>query len=593
MTRRRLLFASLGALGLALYLWPAIAAPVVLWTDSAIDLRWAETRVFWPERERGPAGPPHPGKPGYLIFLWLARWAVPGVSAARSVVLAQTLLLWMSIAGTSLYIAKRKGATAGASLYLVLILFLRFRDAASAIMTEAVTAALVLPIGALTLLPPWRRGRGFVLLAAAIALLFFVRPNAGAIALALAGFKLLLDRAWRPLALLLLSSAAFLLPLWLLARAPNKGGILGDLAGTMLDGSADYTWRPSLEPWPRRATEAETVREELRAAVQNWKVFLRQERTDFRRQLLWRALHGIFGTEFYDARWSSAYRRLDEASRILAPFLLLAAIPLLLLLPFSGPEKAWNGIGPLLILLLIAQSLVLASYPRYVLPFLPVLLMLFTLALKEAAGSGRRRLLGSALLSLALAGLLAMQRGVLSWEWGQVEAPVVTLTQRIHRGALPAAEPATLHIRIAPPLLPTNAHLEILGPGSRPLYSSLGDSSRHRASIPIALPGWLLETNRREPVELQLVSRGDYGPVHYLLFPVVPPPWGPPARRKGSVDLSPATGITAGSLDWWAHPGAEAKEVERQPAEKSGLRPRPRPRVGRKGPSKKRGRAPS
>lgn len=562
MIARRLFSAFVGAAGLALYVWPALAAPVVLWTDSATDLRWAEARDFWPERERDPTGPAHPGKPGYLIFLWLARRAFPGAGEARSVVLTQSLLLWVSIAASSLYIGKRKGLALGLSSYLILILFLRFRDAASAVMTEAITAALFLATVVLTLLPPWRRARGFALLAAVLVLLFLIRPNAGAVALALAGFKLLLDRAWRPLGLLLLTFTALLLPLWLFARPRAEGGSLGDLAGTMLDGSAEYAWRPSLGPWPQRKTEGEIVRAELSSAARNWRLFLREQGVDFRRQLLWRALHGTFGTEFYDARWSSAYRRLDTASRILAPILLLTAISLLLLLPFSGPEKSWNGIGPLLILLLVAQSLVLASYPRYALPFLPVLLLLLILALKEGRRWDRRRLLGSAVVGLVLAGLLATQRGILSWEWGQVETSGVTLTQRIPRGALPLRDPATLHVRIAPPLLPTNANLEVFGPGSRLLFSSL-DASRQRPTLTIALPGWLLEANRIGPVDLELVSRGEHGPVHYLLFPVVPPPWGAPAHRKGSVDLSPATGITAGSLDWWAHPGAEAQARRR------------------------------
>ena len=45
MTTRRLACGALGILGLALYLWPAIAAPVVLWADSQFDLRWAREGV--------------------------------------------------------------------------------------------------------------------------------------------------------------------------------------------------------------------------------------------------------------------------------------------------------------------------------------------------------------------------------------------------------------------------------------------------------------------------------------------------------------------------------------------------------------------
>jgi hypothetical protein len=39
--RRAILCGLLGAAGLAVYLWPALEAPVVLWSDSHIDLAWA------------------------------------------------------------------------------------------------------------------------------------------------------------------------------------------------------------------------------------------------------------------------------------------------------------------------------------------------------------------------------------------------------------------------------------------------------------------------------------------------------------------------------------------------------------------------
>jgi len=69
------------------------------------------------------------------------------------------------------------------------------------------------------------------------------------------------------------------------------------------------------------------------------------------------------------------------------------------------------------------------------------------------------------------------------------------------------------------------------------------------------MPESLLEKNRHGPVELTLVSRGTYDAAHFLVFPVIPPPWGPQAGREGTDDLSPASGISSGSLDWWAHPG--------------------------------------
>jgi len=73
---RRALLAFLGAAGLALYLWPALKAPVVLWSDSEIDLAWARDGVGIVS----PAPPPpsaHPAKPGWIAFLRAASVGSP------------------------------------------------------------------------------------------------------------------------------------------------------------------------------------------------------------------------------------------------------------------------------------------------------------------------------------------------------------------------------------------------------------------------------------------------------------------------------------------------------------------------------------
>jgi hypothetical protein len=97
----------------------------------------------------------------------------------------------------------------------------------------------------------------------------------------------------------------------------------------------------------------------------------------------------------------------------------------------------------------------------------------------------------------------------------------------------------------------------IFGPGASLLYTSRTDHARQRPFVTVPLPDWLLEANRQGPVDLLLVSTGGYGPTDYLLFPVIPPPWGKGARREGSAALSPTTGIFTGALDWWAHAGPE------------------------------------
>lgn len=549
---RKLLYGVLAALGLALYLWPALCAPAVRWSDSEIDLDWARRGlgIFDPVFQHG-----HPAKPGYLLFLRVAMAIVPR-DEARSVVVVQSLFLWLATAAAALALGRRRGAGVGVALYLFLILFLRLRDASSAVMPEALSAALLLAIVAPPLSPPRNKGV-FILLGFSSAALFLVRPNVGGTALLLVIASCALEKHWRRLPLFLISFAALLLPFWM-ATSPAPGGDpLRGLGFQLLEASADYYWRPSLEPWPHAASPRELGREEVHRAAENWKKTLRSKGVDVRRQLLWRALHGLLGTEFYDARWSPVYQRLTTASRLLSPFAILASIALLLVIPFQGQGRALKAIGVLLLFLLIAQNLVLGSNPRYVLPFLPVLFLLavcsFPLFLRARAW---RRIAGAVVLGL-LVWFLTTQRGVLDWQWGMIESSGVTLKQRIPKGALPDREPATLHVRVASPLLPTNADLEVLGPGPRRLYSSLEDSSRDKPDLAIPLPAWLLQANARDAIELKFVSRGNYDPVHYLLFPLIPPPWGAPAIRDGSDRLSPSTGVAAGSLDWWAHRGRD------------------------------------
>ena len=66
---------------------------------------------------------------------------------------------------------------------------------------------------------------------------------------------------------------------------------------------------------------------------------------------------------------------------------------------------------------------------------------------------------------------------------------------------------------------------------------------------------------------LAVFLAGSFADAQYLLFPVVPPGWAPEAKRIGSRDLSPRTGIRRGGFDWWVHEGAD----ERAPEMGSGL----------------------
>jgi hypothetical protein len=549
-------FAALAFLGLALYLWPAISAPVVLWSDSEADLAWAKAGlgVFRPVPEPPTGALGHQPKPAYLLFLRGATRALPVLEETRSVVVVQSLLLWGAIVGSSLWLARRKSPGKALAFMAIAFSFLRLRDASSAVMPEALAVALLLPLTAAVLAPP-RRLTAFALLGLATAVLFYIRPNCGAAMLLLGMAGLIADRRGRPLLAFAAGFAALVVPISLAARPAPPGDPFHGLGYQALEASADYYWSPSLGAWPSGDSPRATALAELDRARENWSRTLAGPAADARRELLWRGLHGLFGTEFYDARWSEPYRRLSTTSRLASPFLLLAAAGLLLA-PWSREERSARAMGSLLLALIVGQSLLLGSNPRFVLPFLPVLFLLAIAAAGPSllAATGRK-IAAAAVLGVFIA-LLAGARHVLDWQWGQVESAGVKLDQQIARGSLPATGPATLHLRIAAPLPAGSAGLEIFGPGARLLYTSHDDRARRRPFVTVPLPDWLLEANRQGPVELSLVSIGDYGPNDYLLFPVIPPPWGKGARREGSAALSPATGIFAGALDWWAHAGA-------------------------------------
>ena len=545
MTVRRVLYGSLAALGLALFLWPALSAPVVRWSDSAIDLGWAR-------RGDGIITPVvsthHPPKPGYILFLRTALSLGSAQSVERRVVVIQSLLLWLAIGTTAVLVGRRIGPRYGVILYLALILCLRLRDSSSAVMSEALTAALLLPIAAVLLDPPGHAGTA-AFLGLATAALFLVRPNAGAVALVLGAVSLVMSGRTRRIAPLLLGFVLLWAPFWR-ATAVRQDPFRG-MAPAFITGSLDYGWTPEREHPEAEAEPPPFV--QVRSAIENWRATFAEERGDRGRQLTWRALHGLLGTDFYDARWSSWYARTTGLSRIVTPFLILVCLALLLAVPFRGKARIAKVLGLLLATALVAQSLVLGALPRLALPFLPAALLYGIAALPGLEGTGRR--LAVTALFFLLVGFVALQRQVLDWEWGMVESSGVRISQKIPRGALPEKAPATLHIRIAPLVVPTSAALEVLGSGGEKLLGGPGDVSGDRAFLTMPLPDSLLAANRRGPVSIQLVSHGHYDPAHFLVFPVIPPPWGPAARREESDELSPASGVPSGSLDWWAHPG--------------------------------------
>ncbi|HEY2798429.1 MAG TPA: hypothetical protein VGK26_11120 [Thermoanaerobaculia bacterium] len=558
---RFLLYAALAAFGLAVFLVPALTAPVVSWSDSALDLDWARkgegivTTVVSPH---------HPPKPGYILFLRgvLAAGGEEGVE--RRIVVVQSVLLWLGIAAAALFLGRRLGARYGILLYLVLVLSLRLRDCASAIMSEAVTAAILLPLAALLLDPParaWTSG----LLGCAIAVLFLVRPNAGAAMLLLAVISIGLgvhreegERTVRvrvrQLLALLFGFAILWAPFWYATRVP--GDPFRGMSPAFITGSLDYGWTP-----PHPGPEPPPF-DQVRTALANWQTTMTERSGDRARQLAWRAFHGLLGTDYYDARWSSAYGQATTLSRILAPIVTLCAIAVLLVVSFAahGRIRLAKILGLTVCALLVAQSLVLGALPRLALPFLPALL-LYGVAALPGIHSRRRRVAAAGVFALLVA-FVAWQRQVLDWEWGRVEAAGIRLKLVIPRGRLPVPlperGPATLHVRIAPLALPTGAGLEIRSETGQTLFSSSEtDYDPADPFLSVLLPESILGANRQRDVTLTLVSVGAYDATHFLLFPVIPPPWTLSAEstRVGSASLSPETGIERGALDWWAHPG--------------------------------------
>lgn len=549
MTRRAGLLLLLAIPGLFLYLWPAFSAPVVLWSDSALDLDWARRGVGIvspvPPATTGEEQPAHPAKPAYLLFLRTVLAVAPATSGERAIVVVQSLLLWLSIAGTSLFVGRRRGWRLGVALYAILLLFLRLRDSASAVMPEALAAALLLPIAARLLDPP-RTRRGQMLLGLAVALLFWVRPNVGGVALLLVLMAFAARREWRSALPVLAGFALLFAPVWLATKPAGGEGMRG-LGFSILEASRDYYWNPAHEGSARRGSPAEIESRETSEARANWKSALSRRGVDARRELTWRAFHGILGTELYDARWSRVYQFLDTASRILTPILVLAAVALTLTAPARGA-------GVLLLLLIVVQNLVLGSNPRFVLPFLPVLLLLGSHSYFSLQ-RGRRSLLAIAVFLLFF-GATAANAHVLDWQWGRVESAGVRIRQRIPKGSLPREVPATLHVRIASPLVPSSAHFMVLAPDQTPLYLSVRATDRREPMITAPLPQEVLDANRAGAVEIDVVTLGSFGEFDYLLFPVIPPPWRARAVREGTDALSPTTGIGSGALDWWAHAGA-------------------------------------
>lgn len=542
---------AVGLVFAAMHLWVTALAPVVRWSDSNVDLDWAsrgEGFLYPPSRGTlvGDATA-HTPKPGYLAFLRLCLAVFPS-DPTKGVVLLQSAILSLSFVGTAGFMSIRWGRGAGLGLIAVLFMELRFRDMTSSVMPEALASALLLPLAVAILadLKSWAQMSGW---GVACGVLFLVRPNLGVIAWGLLAASCWVRGRMQVLAVSTAALAVLVVPFIVVAGQTRPGG-QGRLSFSILEGSADDLWTAGLK---RGDLSGNT--QELAIARRNWARLLRSRGPDTRRQLVWRALHGVIGGDFYDPRWSREYQRADVASRVAWPFAIAAAIGVLIGRLISRTDDLAAILGLLLVSCLIAQSLLIGSLPRYALPALPaVLLLALRAAFRGERTRLRWRLVGSAGGSTAVLLAIIAYPSVASWEWGKIERGGVRIVQRIARGSLPMSNPATLHIRVAPAGIPSGTRVQVYGPDGA-LLRCVSHPEGTVATVDIELPEAVRMANQSRPIELSVVSAGTFAPEDFLLFPVVPPPWRMTARRLASADLSPETGIMIGSLDWWAHPG--------------------------------------
>jgi hypothetical protein len=538
-------FLLLAAAGFFLYLWTALRGPVVVWSDSRIDLALAGERLGFlgGSAYRDTGGWGHAVKPGYVFFLTVcsALFRDP----ARASVVVQSVLLFASIAGVALFVARRRSRAHGAAFLALALATLSFRDAASAVMSEAIATAGLIALAAWAALGR-RVSVGRALLAGiAVAALFLVRPNVGAAAgvVVLLGFRGI--RIRRPV--VAAAAAAGFLALWapvaLARRAHAREPVRSGMSSALLTGSLDYLWPSSAGKWPAGATPAATAKDELRLAASRWRAMWPPGTSELRRQWVWRAFHGLLGTDFYDAGWSKTYWKMDEASKIARPFVVLLCVAWVLCALRFPETRTWGFLGAAIVAIVVAQDLVVGSLPRYGLPFLAPLLLLAVL-------SASKRFLAPLLVAGILAALVSLRPGVLDREWGRIEKSGVVVTQPIPKNGLDRRR-RELHVRIASLTGATPAELSIMDESGRRLFWSRENPHPESPVAVVPLPADLLERNRRGPIDLRFVAGPGFDDTNFYVFPVVPRPWGAPARREGSAVLSPSTGLAGGRIDWW------------------------------------------
>ena len=551
--RLRAASAAVAAAGVAGYVAAALAAPVVLWSDSRVDLALARERLGFLGGAAGdPGGSAHAIKPAYLLFL--AFCSVFRDPARLSVVL-QSMALAGTIVAVGAAVRARRGAVAGIVFLVLTFGMLYLRDAASAVMSEALASAGFLALTAAAALDVVDSDRRAILAGAAAGALFWVRPNVGAAAAVVLAAGLLRGGRMRGIGEFARAArlrgvaglAAGFLAVWFPVAAaarlrphpPARSGA----TSVLLTGSLDYAWPALGSTWPAGPTPAATARAEIDLAGRHWRAMWPPRTPEVRRQWAWRAFHALLGGDYYDAGWSGRYRALDEWSRVARPFLVIAAAALVLAAWRSRATRRLARIGTVLIVLLVAQSLAIGALPRFGLPYLAPLVLVAVLAAGPHFGL-------AALIAAAAIGAVRLAPGVVDREWGNIERAGVVIRQRIPARAISPARPE-LHIRVGSLTGATTAQLSVLDDAGRVLFSSTRNPHPEEPVIVVPIPDDDLARNRDRAIEIRLVSSGRFDESNFYVFPLVPPPWSSRAVRDGSRDLSPETGIRAGSLDWW------------------------------------------
>jgi hypothetical protein len=253
--------------------------------------------------------------------------------------------------------------------------------------------------------------------------------------------------------------------------------------------------------------------------------------------------HGLLGTDYYDARWSWTYWRIDEAAKVARPFVVLLAVAWVVCAIRRPETRVFGTLGLAVIAMLVVQDLLVGALPRYGLPFLAPLLLFAVLSVTK-------RLAAPLLTAAILIGAVSLNPGVLDREWGTIEKSGVVVTQEIPRASLDQQR-RELHVRIGSLTGLTSAELFVEDDAGRPLLSSVTNVHPDQPVIVVPLPADLLERNRHGPVVVRFVAGSGFDTTNFYVFPVVPWPWGVLAQRQASGVLSPTTGIVSGSLDWW------------------------------------------